>query len=320
MTLIIGVFSWGMMPPGPTQTANWFRGKKGWFTEREELIMVNRLLRDDPTKGDMNNRYGYVIFFSALCLRVLPKGLDADEFDNHRQAVGPKLLWKAVKDWEQWPLYIIGLLAYVPPVPISNYLSYILRQLGFSVFQANLLAIPSQFLFAVQLLLITWISHKVDERSILSSLSNWWFLPWFIGLLSIRPNANPWIRYVLLSGLLSYPYCHAILVGWNARNSNAVRTRAVSAALYNMFVQTGNIIGTNIYRDEDSPLYYQGNKVLVGIAGFNVILFILVKGFYIWRNRVRERQWNTLTPEQKRDYLETTEDEGMKRLDFRFAH
>ena len=27
----------------------------GW-TEKEELILVNRLLRDDPTKGDLNNR------------------------------------------------------------------------------------------------------------------------------------------------------------------------------------------------------------------------------------------------------------------------
>ena len=56
ITLIIGVFSWGLMPPGPTQTKNWFRGKKGWFTDREEYILVNRLLRDDPSKGDMNNR------------------------------------------------------------------------------------------------------------------------------------------------------------------------------------------------------------------------------------------------------------------------
>jgi len=219
-----------------------------------------------------------------------------------------------------WPLYLIGLTAYIPPVPVNNYLSYILRQLGFSVFQANLLAIPSQFLFAVQLLLLTWISHKYDERALLSSLSNIWFLPWFIGLLAIPPGANPWIRYALLSGLLSYPYCHAILVGWNARNSNAVRTRAVSAALYNMFVQTGNIVGTNIYRDDDSPLYYQGNKALVGIASFNVVLFFLVKGFYIWRNRVRERQWNSLTKQQRDEYVQTTEDEGMKRLDFRFAH
>lgn len=57
VTLIIGIFSWGLMPPGPCQTKNWFRGKNGWFTDREEIILVNRLLRDDPSKGDMNNRY-----------------------------------------------------------------------------------------------------------------------------------------------------------------------------------------------------------------------------------------------------------------------
>lgn len=56
VTAIIGVLSWGLMPPGPCQTKSWFRGKDGWFSEREELILVNRLLRDDPSKGDMNNR------------------------------------------------------------------------------------------------------------------------------------------------------------------------------------------------------------------------------------------------------------------------
>lgn len=50
LTLIIGVISWFYLPPGPTQTASWFRGKDGWFSEREEVIMVNRVLRDDPGK------------------------------------------------------------------------------------------------------------------------------------------------------------------------------------------------------------------------------------------------------------------------------
>jgi hypothetical protein len=123
-----------------------------------------------------------------------------------------------------------------------------------------------------------------------------------------------------LTGLLSYPYCHAIVVSWNAKNSNAVRTRAVSAALYNMFVQSGNIISSNIYRDDDQPLYRRGNKILLAINCFNIVLFYAVKVFYIWRNKVRERKWNAMTKEEQEDYSLNTTDEGMKRLDFRFVH
>jgi hypothetical protein len=57
ITFFIGVLSFGLMPPGACQTKHWFRGKNGWFNEHEEKILVNRILRDDPSKGDMNNRY-----------------------------------------------------------------------------------------------------------------------------------------------------------------------------------------------------------------------------------------------------------------------
>ncbi|KAF2825787.1 MFS general substrate transporter [Ophiobolus disseminans] len=292
ITFVIGIFSYGLMPPGACQTKHWFRGKNGWFNEHEEKILVNRILRDDPSKGDMNNR----------------------------QAVGLVQLWKVVTDWEQWPLYLIGLTCYIPPAPPTTYLSYILRRLGFSVFQANLLAIPSQFLYAIQLLVLTWLSEKYKERSMISSLSNIWIFPWLVALIAIPASASAWVRYALLSGLLSYPYCHAILVGWNAKNSNRVSTRAVSAAFYNMFVQSGNIIATNIYRDDDQPLYRRGNKILLGICLFNISLFYLVKAFYMWRNRVKESQWSAMTKEEQEDYIVSTKDEGMKRLDFRFAH
>lgn len=49
ITLVIGVATFFKMPPSPTQTKTWFR-PKGWFTEREETILVSRVLRDDPTK------------------------------------------------------------------------------------------------------------------------------------------------------------------------------------------------------------------------------------------------------------------------------
>lgn len=291
VTLLIGTFSWVLMPPGPCQTRNWFRGKDGWFSDREEFIIVNRLLRDDPSKGDMNNRQG----------------------------VGLVLLWKTIKDWEMWPLYLIGLTTYIPPSPLNTYMSFILRQMGFGVFEANLMAIPAQFMFAVNLLIITWVSKRFKERSIVSSISNIWMFPFFVALVAY-PNASPWARYGIMTGLLSYPYCHAILVGWNARNSNAVRTRAVSAALYNMFVQSGNILASNIYRDEDRPFYVRGNRILLGIVCYNIVQFYFVKAFYIWRNKLRDAKWNELTPEQQEDYTLNSKDEGLKRLDFRFAH
>jgi MFS family permease len=60
ITFAIGIASFFLMPASATQTKTWFR-PKGWFTEREVGIVVNRVLRDDPGKGDMNNRAGLSI-------------------------------------------------------------------------------------------------------------------------------------------------------------------------------------------------------------------------------------------------------------------
>jgi len=47
--------SFFLMPASAVQTKTWFR-PNGWFTDREVAIVVNRVLRDDPSKGDMHNR------------------------------------------------------------------------------------------------------------------------------------------------------------------------------------------------------------------------------------------------------------------------
>ena len=75
ITFAIGIASFFLMPASATQTKTWFR-PKGWFTEREVGIVVNRVLRDDPGKGDMNNRAGLSI----------------------------RDLWDACVDWDLWPV------------------------------------------------------------------------------------------------------------------------------------------------------------------------------------------------------------------------
>jgi hypothetical protein len=42
---------------------------------------------------------------------------------------------------------------------------------------------------------------------------------------------------------------------------------------------------TQICQNKDKPLYYTGNKVLLGIAAYNVVLFVCAKFFYAWKNK-----------------------------------
>ena len=292
VTLIIGISAFFLMPPSPVQTKTWYR-PKGWFTDREERIVVNRVLRDDPSKGDMHNR----------------------------QALTPKMLWQSITDYDLWPLYIVGLIAYIPTGTAGAYLTLNLRALGFSPFNTNLLTIPNNVAHIILLLIITWMTEYFDERTFISCLQPLWIIPclgvlrWWSGSLE-----NVWGTYAVMTILLSAPYIHAILVSWCSRNSNTVRSRTTSAALYNMFVQAGSIISSNIYRKDDLPKYKRGNMQLFALAWASLGALLLTKVYYIWRNKSRDNIWNAMTLEEQHSYRATTKDKGNKRLDFRFAH
>lgn len=107
-----------------------------------------------------------------------------------------------------------------------------------------------------QMMLMTYVSEKVDQRAYFGIFSQVWMLPCLVALL-LKPisASNPWAIYAILTVLLSYPTPHPIQVGWCSRISGTTRTRTVSAALYNMFVQLQSIISSNIYRQDDRPDY-----------------------------------------------------------------
>ncbi|KAL1600106.1 hypothetical protein SLS59_006180 [Nothophoma quercina] len=141
-TFTIGLMSFFLMPQCPTKTKSWWN-PKGYFNTKEQKIIVNSVIRDDPHKGGMYNRQGLTV----------------------------GQIWKCSKDYDMWPLFALGLLFGIPKYPVSQYLTLSFRDLGFNVIQSNLLSIPYIVGSSIMMLLITAFS-SVQNRTVSASLYN----------------------------------------------------------------------------------------------------------------------------------------------------
>ena len=129
-----------------------------------------------------------------------------------RQAVTISLLWEALKDYDMYPIYLLGLTWTIPSTPATNYLTLTLRSLHFNTFTTNLLTIPAYTLFLLQLIFWTWISERINNRFLIVLFCQFWMLPLLIAL-EVLPGgtAHNWGRYVLNMMLVGFPYVHAII-------------------------------------------------------------------------------------------------------------
>ncbi len=180
--------------------------------------------------------------------------------------------------------------------------------------------IPYAVLYLINNVVITWISKRLNQRALVGIFCPIWQFIFLLVIIYLPDDSNPWVKYAFLSLYLAYPYAHPITVSWNSANSGSVRTRSVSASLYNISVQIGSIISSQIYRPSDKPYYHKGNRVLLGIVSASIVLWVFAKAYYVVRNKQKAAKWDALTPEERDHYLATTTDEGNRRLDFRFVH
>ncbi len=122
----------------------------------------------------------------------------------------------------------------------------------------------------ILMLALTYVAEIWKELTLTALIGQIWTLPFLVWLYIVdTTTAGKWLVFAMVSLLLAYPNgtlgtrkstpcnwlilstcttAHPIQVAWNSRNSNAVRSRTVSAACYNMFCQAGGIIASNIYR------------------------------------------------------------------------
>lgn len=229
-------------------------------------------------------------------------------------------MWSTLKDYDLYPIYLLGLFWGLPNSPPASYLTLTIRSLKFDTYTTTLLTVPSSILFMLQCIFWTKISERLNEKSLIGAFGQVYNVVLLGILMSLDANASVWLRWAISSLVVGHVFVHAIVVAWTSRNAGSVRTRTVASAVYNMSCQVSGIIGANVYREDDKPLYHRGNRYLLGIAVMNIFLFLAVKLYYIKRNEWKKRKWTAMTPKEQGEYLQNSKHLGNKRLDFRFSH
>lgn len=294
ISLLVGFAAVALMPSTITKTTTWII-RKPWLSMHEQKILVNRLLRDDPTKGDMNSH----------------------------QAVTWEGIWDCLSDKSSLPIYALTIVSLIPYQPPKMYLSFILSSLGFNTFMSNLLAIPGTILFMINTIWMTRLATHYGERSLATAITNVWVFPCLAMLLTLPDTTKGhwgWVRYGVLSLISAVPYPLSFLVGWVSQNSHSVQARTVSLCLVNISAQLAGIVSTFAYTDSDQPYYRHGNIRLAFLSCLSILFCVIVRYYYVAINQERANQWQALTEEQQVNYRINTKDYGSSRIDARLAY
>jgi hypothetical protein len=197
-----------------------------------------------------------------------------------------------------------------------------LKRLGFTTFNSNMLTIPSAALQIVTMLALAYSSDYFNERTLHIMFGEFWIMPLLIALLTLPDGGREWSRFSLITLCAGYPYMHPLVTSWISENTFDVKKRAITAATYNVIVQIGSLISSQIYRKYDVPYYKQGNSVLVAICALSIVAVAVQRFVLVRMNNKKAAQWDAMTAEEKALYqsdVVARGKEGNKRLDFRFA-
>lgn len=211
---------------------------------------------------------------------------EAFSWVNVRKAVGDPKVW----------LYGFGFHTMsLPLYTLSLFLPTIIKELGYTAAQAQLLTVPPYAVATVLTVLTAVASERTHRRAPFimagSSLA-------IIGYIILLTDTRPHVSYVgtIFAAAGIYP-ATAIVLSWPANNVSGQTKRATANAMQISIGNLGAVLGTQLYRNESKPRFFVGHGMALGYLVSN----ILVVGTLWWvLKRENERRDRELGSERLR--------------------
>ncbi|KAI8344512.1 major facilitator superfamily domain-containing protein [Chlamydoabsidia padenii] len=253
-TILLGVFCLFFLPNYP-ETAS-----KYWLKPDEKQLAIQRGVAEGKS--------------------------ETDNTVNSQEIIG------ALLDYKTWVVAVINGGMIMCHSSFSIFLPTIVKAMGFQALQSQLLSVPPYVFGCITLLGVCRYSDHVRQRglpiiscSILTVLGYTFLLIGnniilqYIGVILVSCGINPTI---------------SLGISWLSNNQLGHTRRGVSLSAANMLSQVFGLIGTQIYRENDSPNYRLGHTICLLFTLLSILLACLLRYLLARENKRRDTVYGSL--------------------------
>ena len=213
---------------------------------------------------------------------------------NEDKKTGGKfaMLWEMLKDWQLYLQAMIFMSSSVPTYALKFTLPQIIRNMGFTNTQAQLLTAPPYILGAISAVVAAIFADRLSWRwpfivtpQLLLAVC---YSVLFVYSRDIANNIALCYTFVCFSTTSTYP----IVPGgntWTANNLAPQTKRALGIAFMVAMGNIGGIIGSFIFRAKESPAYPSGWGTCIGFVVAGAACATLLELAYLTINKRRSK-------------------------------
>ncbi|CAI7641233.1 unnamed protein product [Penicillium glandicola] len=269
MTLVVFIVFLALLPRSPSHTAP-LHGRWDLFTERDRFILHSRVIAEDESKADDKAIMSLQTFIDALM------------------------------DYRLWLHMILNIVSLAPKGGLQLYGPSVIKSLGFSKTNSNLLSAVSSVIVIILSYLISLASDKTHLRGPWCIVAFIWSIA-FAGALLGLADGGMWTRYAiftLLSG--GNALGQGLNDAWVSINATKSSTRTLGLAFVVIGSNLGAIAGQQLFRSSDAPRYTRAFLAILLLYVASIPVTLLIMWVYSQGN--------------KRARIEAREDQGDTRV------
>ncbi|CAE6445356.1 unnamed protein product [Rhizoctonia solani] len=173
---------------------------------------------------------------------------------------------------------------------ISVFLPTIIRTLGYTNAEAQLMSVPPYACAGVIMLIAAKMSDRLRLRGPFVAGSLALSGAGYIILL-VSSATQVHARYAAIFLAVTGTYCGIpIAMAWTVGNGASETRRAVNMAMLNTIGQAMAVLGSYIYPTRDAPQYTRGFAICCGFAWWGFMLSCVLSALWWLENRKRDRE------------------------------